>query len=89
MRITCPHCGERGSAEFVYHGDAAAMRPAPRVGDALESAASPGWMDYVYTRANSPGKHREYWLHAFGCRALLVVTRDVSTHEIMRVEAAR
>ena len=89
MRITCPHCGERGLPEFVYQGDASLRRPAPRLDDAGESGASPDWMDYVYSRANSPGAHREYWLHASGCRALLIVTRNTSSHEIARVEAAR
>ena len=89
MRINCPHCGERGNSEFVYQGDAALQRPAPRLGDAGEDPASPAWLDYVYTRTNSPGKHREYWLHAYGCRALLVLTRDVSNHDILRVELAR
>jgi methylglutamate dehydrogenase subunit B len=89
MRIPCPHCGERGSAEFIYQGDASLRRPAPCVGDAGESAASPAWMDYVYTRVNAPGVHREHWLHAYGCRALLVVTRDVSTHEIAGVETVQ
>ena len=89
MRIICPHCGERGNAEFVYQGDASLRRPAPRVGDPSETATAPAWLDYVYTRTNAPAKHREYWLHAQGCRALLIVTRDVSSHEISTVEAAR
>ena len=89
MRIACPHCGERGVAEFAYQGDASLTRPASRPGDAGESAAALEWVDYVYTRANAPGEHREYWLHALGCRALLVVTRDASSHEIARVETRR
>ena len=89
MRIPCPHCGERGNAEFVYQGDASLRRPAPQFGEPSASAASPDWMNYVYTRTNTPGKQREYWLHAYGCGALLVVIRDVSTHEISHVEAAQ
>ena len=89
MRINCPHCGERGNAEFIYQGDASVQRPAPRLGDAGESGASADWLDYVYTRSNTPGLHREYWLHTYGCRALLVLTRDVSNHAISKVEAVR
>ena len=85
MRICCPHCGERSSAEFAYFGDASLRRPEPR---ADESTGSQDWMDYVYLRANTPGRHREYWMHANGCRALLVVTRDTSNHDMVCVEAA-
>jgi sarcosine oxidase subunit delta len=88
MRIPCPHCGERGNNEFVYFGDADARRPAPCVGEAAEDATSPAWMDYVYMRANTAGPHREYWLHAQGCRVLLMVTRDTTTHAILAVERA-
>ncbi|RFB79368.1 sarcosine oxidase subunit delta [Methylovirgula sp. 4M-Z18] len=88
MRITCPHCGARSHQEFTYFGDADVARPntaldAPLDGDVLED-----WMNYVYLRKNSPGEHREYWLHSAACRALLVVTRNVTTHEILKVEAA-
>ena len=88
MRIACPHCGERGNTEFVYFGDASVLRPAPRLDDAAESAASPEWMAYGYFRANPAGPQREYWLHAQGCRALLVVTRDTTNHAILAVERA-
>ncbi|MCP8937675.1 sarcosine oxidase subunit delta [Alsobacter sp. SYSU M60028] len=89
MRITCPHCGERGNEEFAYLGDATVRRP----DDA--GAARPGapeferWMDYVYLRDNPAGRHRELWQHVHGCRAWLVVTRDISTHAIFSVEDAR
>ena len=86
MRIACPYCGERGNNEFVYQGDASVMRPEPRLDDAAESAASPEWMAYTYMRANPAGPHREYWLHAHGCRALLIVTRDTTNHVILAVE---
>ena len=86
MRITCPHCGPRGNREFAYLGDAALTRPAPRLGDASESAASAEWMDYVYLRANRPGARAERWYHAVGCRACIVVERSAETHEISRVE---
>jgi heterotetrameric sarcosine oxidase delta subunit len=87
MRILCPHCGERGNEEFSYLGDAAVHRP----GGAEARAGEPGfeaWMDYVYLRDNPAGPHRELWQHVHGCRAWLVVTRDVRSHAILAVEAA-
>jgi sarcosine oxidase subunit delta len=84
MRIPCPHCGERGLEEFLYHGDATVFRP--RDGGA---AATKEWTDYVYFRENASGPHRELWYHNAGCHAWLVVTRDLNTHEILAVEAAR
>ena len=45
--------------------------------------------DYVYLRDNPAGRHREFWYHAFGCRAWLSVTRDTRTHAIERVETAQ
>ena len=36
-----------------------------------------------------PAPHRELWQHVAGCRAWLVVTRDVRTHAILKVEPAR
>ena len=88
MRITCPHCGERGNEEFAYLGDATVRRP-----ETFEvTAADPGfeaWMDYVYIRTNPAGSHRELWQHVHGCRAWLVVTRDMRSHAIEAVELAR
>jgi methylglutamate dehydrogenase subunit B len=82
MRITCPHCGERGNEEFGYRGDATVRRP-----EGSDDFAA--WMDYVYLRDNPAGPHRELWQHVHGCRAWLVVTRDVRTHAIAAVEDAR
>ena len=82
MRIPCPHCGERGNDEFSVLGDASVVRP--------ERAAPPeAWAEYVYLRNNPAGLHQEFWYHAVGCRAWLIVTRNVLTHEILKVEAAR
>ncbi|WP_297367191.1 sarcosine oxidase subunit delta [Acidocella sp.] len=81
MRIECPYCGPRGAEEFVYTQDAERARP-------TDGGASPteDWAAYVYLRDNLPGARREYWYHQGGCRAWLKVTRDVSTHEILKVE---
>lgn len=82
MLIPCPHCGPRDIAEFSYQGDATRTRPDPASTDVT------AWHDYVYNRPNPAGPHREYWQHAGGCRAHLVVTRDTTTHEVLSVAFA-
>jgi sarcosine oxidase subunit delta len=84
MRITCPHCGERTLAEFLYHGDATVIRP-------TDGGAAPTteWTDYVYLRDNDTGRHSELWYHNAGCHAWLVVIRDLRSHEISSVRLAR
>jgi sarcosine oxidase subunit delta len=84
MRIGCPYCGARGVQEFLYHGDATVRRPADG-----GAAATADWVDYVYFRNNPDGVHQELWYHTAGCRAWLVVTRDLRSHEILSVAAAR
>jgi len=83
LRIGCPYCGERGSEEFSYLGDATPVRPDPARPDAAAAFHA-----YVYLRDNPAGRHRELWHHAGGCRAWLVVTRDTRTHAIETVEFA-
>ncbi|MET0539298.1 MAG: sarcosine oxidase subunit delta [Xanthobacteraceae bacterium] len=82
MRIACPHCGARDMREFTYLGDATVARPDPSAPGALDR-----FTDYVYFRDNPAGAHREFWYHAFGCQAWLVVTRDTRTHDILSVES--
>jgi sarcosine oxidase subunit delta len=84
MRISCPYCGERGLEEFFCSADATVVRPTD--GGAAPSVA---WTDYVYLRDNPAGLHRELWVHSAGCRAWLVVTRDLRNHAIASVELAR
>ncbi len=72
MRIPCPFCGDRDSAEFVYRGDG---RPARPTSDEL-------FYEYVYLRENPAGALRELWYHAQGCRNWVSVLRDTGTHEI-------
>jgi len=84
MRIACPFCGPRGVDEFAYLGDATVKRPNADAPDAL-----PAFVEYVYLRDNPAGPHRELWQHALGCQSWLVVTRNVRTHVIDQVEAAR
>ncbi|MEZ5815637.1 MAG: sarcosine oxidase subunit delta [Hyphomicrobiaceae bacterium] len=83
MRIPCPYCGTRGHDEFAYLGDATTERPS------AADAAADAWHDYVYLRDNPSGVHRELWQHVSGCRAWLVVTRDMRTHVILGAEPAR
>ncbi len=82
MRITCPHCGERGLEEFLYHGDAAVQRPPV-------TAPLQAWTDYVYLRDNPSTVHTGLWYHAAGCRTWLAVTRDLHSHEIFEVRLVR
>lgn len=85
MRIPCPHCGDRSHAEFSYLGDAAPVRPVPMASGADQAL----FHDYTYLRANPAGVLKEWWQHTGGCRAWLAVERDVTTHAIGRVAAAR
>ncbi len=90
MRISCPYCGERSHAEFTYLGDAAPVRPPePARHAAPDQAALDAFSDYVYIRTNPPGTLHEWWQHTGGCRAWLRVERNVTTHEIGAVTAAR
>lgn len=84
MRISCPHCGDRGLDEYVYHGDASVSRP-----DFSAPTAMEDFVRYVYERVNPAGDHKELWYHSAGCHAWLVVTRNTSDHEIKSVEIAR
>jgi sarcosine oxidase subunit delta len=84
MRIRCPFCGERESAEFAYLGDASVVRP-----DAAGPNAAAELFEAVYVRDNPAGLHEELWYHAYGCRGWLRVTRDTRTHEITGVALAK
>ena len=83
MLISCPYCGPRDVSEFTYQGDATRTRPDPASADAA------AWHEYVYDRSNEAGPHREFWQHAGGCRAHVVVIRNTVTHEISSVAPAR
>ncbi|MEM6616032.1 MAG: sarcosine oxidase subunit delta [Pseudomonadota bacterium] len=80
MRIPCPHCGPRDIREFSYRGEVPTPRPDP------QGSSPDDWCDYVYRRTNSPDVIREYWQHVMGCRQWLIVTRNVTTHEILGAE---
>jgi len=89
MRIDCCYCGLRGHEEFAYLGDATVVRPNADPKRPPDDTEWQRWIDYVYLRDNPAGPHRELWQHIAGCRAWLVVTRDVRTHAILNVEPAR
>lgn len=80
MRIRCPHCGERDSREFTYLGDATLRRPDGADADPASLAAA--MTEYVYTRRNPDGPHREWWYHT-PCRTWVAVARDTRTHAVL------
>ncbi len=85
MIINHPLLGPRDASEFTYLGDASLMqRPNPKSETAIDD-----FYRYLYLRENTPGEHRELWYHEQGDRSWLVVTRNISTHEITKVELAR
>ena len=75
LRIPCPHCGLRDEIEFRYRGDASFPRPDANAPPEAQMAAT-------YERANPKGWHREYWLHASGCRQVIRLVRHTVTHQI-------
>lgn len=84
MIINHPLLGPRDAQEFTYLGDSGLInRP-----DGRSENAEEAFYDYVYVRNNPAGLHRELWFHEHGDRSWLVVTRDTSTHEIVKVELA-
>lgn len=84
MIINHPLLGPRDAAEFTYMGDASLIhRPDWQAEDALAQ-----FTEYGYQRDNPAGEHRELWFHEGGDRSWLVVTRNISTHEITKVELA-
>ena len=84
MIIEHPLLGPRDSQEFTCLGDASLLhRP-----DASADDAADAFFDYQYLRDNPAGTHRELWYHEMGDRSWLVITRDTTTHEILRVELA-
>lgn len=85
MIINHPLLGPRDASEFSYLGDAALMqRPNPK-----SDTATQYFYEYQYLRENTHGVMRELWYHEQGDRSWLVITRNISTHEIIKVELAR
>ncbi len=85
MIIPHPLLGPRDAQEFTYLGDASLLnRP-----DWQAENAAGDFFEYQYLRDNPAGTHRELWFHEQGDRSWLVVTRDTTTHEILKTELAR
>ena len=83
LRIHCPHCGEaRSEEEFTCAGEAHIRRPPD---PAARSDAE--WGDYLHSRTNPRGPHREMWLHTAGCGRYFNVRRDTVSYEILEVYA--
>jgi heterotetrameric sarcosine oxidase delta subunit len=79
MQITCPHCGPRAQAEFIYERTVDSVVAL----DATPDAA----MQTLFTRTNPRGVDDEIWRHTFGCRAWIVMSRHRVTHEITAARA--
>ena len=93
MIINHPLLGPRDAAEFVYLGDEKLVNRPDWQGknatnDAIVSAIH-RFHAYLYLRENPAGEHRELWYHEQGDRSWLVVTRNTTNHEIIKVELAR
>jgi sarcosine oxidase subunit delta len=82
MRIPCPFCGPRDSAEFSTVGSAPPPRPAA-------DAPFEAWHAYLHLRDNPAGLHEELWQHVQGCRQWLRVMRDTRTHAVGSARACR
>ena len=85
MIINHPLLGPRDASEFVYLGDASLLkRP-----NWESTSADKDFYEYQYLRDNPSGLHKELWYHEQGDRSWLIVTRNVITHEIKKVELAK
>ena len=80
LLITCPWCGPREETEFHCAGQSHIARPEP-----YDQVSDETWGDYLFTRDNPKGLHRERWLHAYGCRMWFNLARDTVTHRILAV----
>ncbi len=81
FRIRCPYCLEtRSEEEFSYAGEAHIPRPPDP-----SSLSDAEWGEYLHTRTNPRGPHREMWVHTAGCRRYFNVLRDTVSYEILDV----
>lgn len=78
LLIPCPWCGPRNEMEFRCGGQAHLVRPEP-----FDQVSDATWGEYLFTRENPRGVHRERWAHVFGCRQWFNVARDTATHAIL------
>lgn len=80
MQFTCPHCGPRAQAEFVYERTLDSVIPMVAAPDEA--------MERLFTRTNPRGSDEELWRHTYGCRAWLILRRHRVTHVIEDVRTA-
>jgi heterotetrameric sarcosine oxidase delta subunit len=80
LLISCPWCGPRDESEFTYGGEAHISRPADPY-----ALSDDDWADYLYSRENPKGRHREQWCHTHGCRRWFNAVRDTVSYEISAV----
>ena len=67
----------RPENEFHYGGEAHIARPLDP--GAVDAAA---WGDFLYSRSNPKGTHRERWRHQYGCGRFFNAVRDTVTDRI-------
>ena len=76
MRITCPFIA--ATAPIRNSAIWGTRRRAGRIRSGRDAPADPTlFVDYVYMRTNPAGLLKEFWQHTGGCRAWLVVDRNV------------
>jgi methylglutamate dehydrogenase subunit B len=71
MRLVCPFCGPRELPEFSFH----------------KTVAEPDATAFeeVYERVNRMDYSAEHWQHVGGCRAWLLICRNPSTGEVLKI----
>lgn len=74
LKISCPHCGDRAQAEFVYERTLDSVVPLDSSPD--EAVAR------LYTRTNPRGLDDEIWCHTHGCGSWMLIRRDRVSHAI-------
>ncbi len=74
LNITCPHCGPRAQAEFVYERTAdSVVTPDMAPGEAVQ---------HLFARANPRDFDEELWRHTHGCGGWLMMRRHRVSHVI-------
>ena len=72
--LHCPNCGERSVYEFRFGGE---YRRRP-----TGTPPPQEWADFLYTRKNTAGEHKEWWYHQQGCRMWFFAVRDTVTNTV-------
>lgn len=83
LYIPCPYCGKRDEVEFICGGEDIA-RPQD-----LDNLTDAEWADYLFSRRNIRGEHKELWYHSSGCRKWFSLVRDTVTYKIISKQVAR